>query len=243
MGPPQRGRQDEGLREAQMPTSETSRHLTAPMVTLGKVTVPLPLAPGPSPLSWGSKTAHHTNLTGLDSGWRERSRQLWKQEIPVFSVYSKPMLELSSTPQRSLLVGSPRVSFRGHMLKRQVFIWTVGGFQCPSSSLLMSVVLRTKLCRHRPCLLSPLPALPGPWVFQSGSGIAKFRKRSTGFLSVACCVFPMTLPPCCGEKRHYQPSAQGKEKKKPNPSSLSLLGFRVIVAFTFLLWFITFAKA
>lgn len=243
MGPPQRGRQDKGLREAQMPTSETSRHLTAPVVTLGKVTVPLPLAPGPSPLSRGSKTAHHTNLTGLDSGWRERSRQLWKHERFLCPVFVLNLCWAFSTPQRSLLVGSPRVSFRGHMPKRQVFTWTVGRFQCPSSSLLMSVVLRTKLCRHRPCLLSPLPAFPGPCVFQSRSGISKFKKRSTGFLSVACCVFLMTLPPCCGEKRLYQPSAQGKEKKKPNLSSLSLLGFRVIAAFTFLLWFITFAKA
>lgn len=102
----------------------------------------------------------------------------------------------------------------------------------------MTVVLRTELSRHLPCLLSPTLD-PGPqdpdlskqiwnWEVQkeerrlSLGGLLCIRDDTPTVLR-----WKTTSPAIC---------TGGKEKKKkPNLSSLSLLGFRVIAAFTFLL--------
>ena len=62
----QRGGQDEGLREAQMLIYETSQLPDSAHSDLGQGHGASPLSPGPSSPKWGSKDAHHTNLTGLD---------------------------------------------------------------------------------------------------------------------------------------------------------------------------------
>lgn len=131
------------------------------------------------------------------------------------------------------------------MPKIRVYVWTENFFVCFKDTflLLLSVDVGQVILKIESSYISlfpinstpanhPTTATPCLCTFQIRAGIRKVPKdRSACFLSVASFVFLITIPLCFREKQHYQPSAQGEKKL----SSLSLLGFRVIAAFTFLL--------
>lgn len=154
---------------------------------------------------------------GLDSGCRETAEGRGEDSFGNRRDSCVQCL-FSDCSEHSPLVDSPWFSFRDHMPKRQVFIWTVGRFQRPSSSLLMSVALRTELCKHLPCMLSPFPAPPGPCVFQNRSGKGKFRKRkhSLSFRGLLC--IPDDTPTVLWWKTALSAICTGERKKKNNPT-------------------------